>query len=538
LAATFEINNGTDGFQRCTLRAALQQINLGDDAPQRCFNRSSEPRGTNDTILFGVRSVVGISSEISITRAVSINPDGDPVSITGTDTSRIFNISTDEANGIKVTLNNLSLSQGNAENDAGGAIFIRTNARVTLNNTVISNNTADLGGAISIGTGAQATLNNSIIEENTARLGGGIGVDTGVLILNNSQVLKNTSILGGGGIYSIKQTQEVTTEVTLKDSIVTQNSSDADGGGILAADTNLILNNSDIENNQSSSRGGGIAHVVDFDVSVLTIDNSRIRNNEGFSHGGGIFISNSDAVNINNSLLEGNTMTSPPAITIIFDQGGGAIHATNTTLNLNNSTLSGNTSAQQGGAIHATSTDVNCNSSTLVNNEATGGLRGGAIFTDLEATAIPNLNNCLVSNNQVDNLGHEIVIFREDQINFNGTNLLGDSSKTSEQAFQGFTPPQNQIIATSDSDQATSADAIFQPLADNGGPTQTHALTVNSPAIDAGDNSLCNAFSQDQRGEDRIFGENCDIGAYEFQGSGDSFFVIPLPDGKAVVITL
>ncbi|MEZ6086558.1 MAG: choice-of-anchor Q domain-containing protein [Pirellulaceae bacterium] len=34
---------------------------------------------------------------------------------------------------------------------------------------------------------------------------------------------------------------------------------------------------------------------------------------------------------------------------------------------------------------------------------------------------------------------------------------------------------------------------LLGPLADNGGPTPTHALLTGSPAIDAGNNTLANA---------------------------------------------
>ena len=43
-----------------------------------------------------------------------------------------------------------------------------------------------------------------------------------------------------------------------------------------------------------------------------------------------------------------------------------------------------------------------------------------------------------------------------------------------------------------------NTDPLLGPLADNGGPTQTHALLIDSPAIDAGDDSACP--STDQRG--------------------------------------
>lgn len=65
-------------------------------------------------------------------------------------------------------------------------------------------------------------------------------------------------------------------------------------------------------------------------------------------------------------------------------------------------------------------------------------------------------------------------------------------------------------------------DPHLAPLADNGGPTQTHALLPGSPAINAGDNALAvdpdgNALAFDQRGEgfDRIFDGFVDIGAFE-----------------------
>jgi hypothetical protein len=67
------------------------------------------------------------------------------------------------------------------------------------------------------------------------------------------------------------------------------------------------------------------------------------------------------------------------------------------------------------------------------------------------------------------------------------------------------------------------ADAMLGPLADNGGPTMTHALLPGSPAIDMADDAICatDANGVDQRGRQRpADGDGdgvaiCDIGAFE-----------------------
>jgi hypothetical protein len=63
-----------------------------------------------------------------------------------------------------------------------------------------------------------------------------------------------------------------------------------------------------------------------------------------------------------------------------------------------------------------------------------------------------------------------------------------------------------------------STDPLLGPLADNGGPTQSHLPGPPSPAIDAvppGTTGLCPDLDTDQRGVARPAGAACDIGAVE-----------------------
>ena len=65
---------------------------------------------------------------------------------------------------------------------------------------------------------------------------------------------------------------------------------------------------------------------------------------------------------------------------------------------------------------------------------------------------------------------------------------------------------------------ATNGNPNLGPLANNGGPTPTHALLEGSDAIDTADAGICAASpvdGEDQRGVSRPQGGGCDIGAYE-----------------------
>ena len=71
--------------------------------------------------------------------------------------------------------------------------------------------------------------------------------------------------------------------------------------------------------------------------------------------------------------------------------------------------------------------------------------------------------------------------------------------------------------STTESDQAIDPTAIFTSvlisLADNGGPTPTHALVKDSPAINSANNNDC--VAHDQRGISRPQYNGCDIGSFE-----------------------
>ena len=79
----------------------------------------------------------------------------------------------------------------------------------------------------------------------------------------------------------------------------------------------------------------------------------------------------------------------------------------------------------------------------------------------------------------------------------------------------GFDQPSDQVNVSAD-------DLKLGELADNGGPTETHALGDGSVAIDVIPEAECvdaddEPLTTDQRGEPRPGGTMCDVGAFEVQ---------------------
>ena len=82
-----------------------------------------------------------------------------------------------------------------------------------------------------------------------------------------------------------------------------------------------------------------------------------------------------------------------------------------------------------------------------------------------------------------------------------------------------------------------NVDPILGSLADNGGPTFTHALLPGSPAIDAGDDSVLDpplSLTTDQRGMPRLRAFHVDIGAFEFEPTNTP----PVADNQTVTTTV
>jgi hypothetical protein len=249
----------------------------------------------------------------------------------------------------------------------------------------------------------------------------------------------------------------------------------------------------------------------------LSINNSQILDNRAAREGGAIFNSATGTMSINNTTLSGNqamlpsdpgdhggalksmgtaTITNSTFVGNITGQTGGAI-ANGGTMFISNSTFSGNVTTMLGGSAIVNAGDLEIEYSTIAFN--TAGAPDLALFS---ATGTVAIRNSIISNNSGVNCSYP------------APSPITEENLSDDDSCNGFT-----IVD----------DPQLDPLANNGGPTMTHAIAPSSPAKNAATGSCPSA---DQRGEARPHGPSCDLGAYEFTTGGPPATDTPSMDGS------
>ena len=232
--------------------------------------------------------------------------------------------------------------------------------------------------------------------------------------------------------------------------------------------------------------GGGI---YNGDGATFNLIDSTVSDNTSGWTGGGIYSFFNTTTNVVRSTISGN---------VALDVAGGL--RTLGTVNVDNSSISGNTStAWHGGAMFVTDGVATITNSTVTGNNAPAGTTGGLfVGTFGPSSASLDIENSIVAANG--DYGCFLAPFGAGAV---ALTSLGGNVFTDGTCFP---------VA---GDQQV-ADAGLGALADNGGPTFTHALLAGSPAIDAAVGSCPDV---DQRGVSRPQGGGCDVGAFELESA-------------------
>ncbi|MEC7556086.1 MAG: choice-of-anchor Q domain-containing protein [Planctomycetota bacterium] len=549
------ISADNDGLS--SLRAAINEAN---SRPGR--DTIILPSGTFLLALTGRDDDTGLVGDLDITDDLEILGADDGVTVIDADgIDRVFHV----AAGASLSISNVTITGGDAGTAAyGGAVL--NSGELVISDVVVTGNVAARGGGV-FNAGSLSVVDSTIDSNHayvqgggifnfqSSRLDGTLGAGTSTLrvvdadafplegtfeIRVDSEDMLVTDVVGD--VFTVARGANGTTaashadgatikllsggNVTISSSTISDNSSDAQGGGVYNQDS-VEIHRTEVVRNTANSRGGAIynASIVDSLNGSVTIgattvtlaDASAFPIDTPFDVSVGAEIMAVTSVTGNDLTVvrgSGGTLATPhgDASTLVlqgFASGlisestlannsaiaaGGGVYNEDV-LNVVNSTISTN-SAGAGGGISSIGTG-SLSAVTVVNNSAgnAGGIAsdGGSMTTQNSLIAANN-----ATGDDVDVRGVFISA---------GNNLVGDAGSAS-----GFNHGEND-------DQVGSPASPFDPvidltLRDNGGPTRTHRLLPSSPAIDAGDNTGGDDTT-DQRGSNRPTNADSDIGAFE-----------------------
>ena len=236
----------------------------------------------------------------------------------------------------------------------------------------------------------------------------------------------------------------------------------------------------------------------------------------------------------------------------ILNGFGGGILNQEGTLIINGCAVSGNSALGQqglGGGIFSNGSGGGGFASLTITDSALSGnvaANGGAIFNDgASGMAILTINNSTLSSNSFAGIfsdGTATITITRSTLNDNpvasisilaGTLSIGNTilnaaasgvnlniGKPATVTSQGYNVSSDDgggfLVGPGDQ---LNTEPMLGPLQDNGGPTFTHELLKNSPAIDAGDPNFTPPPFYDQRGPVfwRVRNERIDVGSFEVQ---------------------
>jgi len=475
------VGSGTPGS--CTETALKAAVVLGGTIT---FNCGSSP------------TTITVTDDVTVSKETVIDGGGSSrgglITISGGNTTRVFNI----INGVGLTVRNLTITNGKESGSDGRGSGIRGCWRCSItvinskleNNDGTSGNQEGGGGAIFVHA-SKLTVTNSAFTGNKGINGGAINNLLSALTVTNSTFVNNDSTPGGGANHGYGG--------AIYTDGASEYTNDALGGQI-------IIRGSTFSGNRGAGQGGAVFSFV-YPPDTVVIENTVFSNNsvvanaKGDALGGGLRQGNGQ-LTLSNTTFSGNLARS---------QGGGFWTDGKHPASLTNVTFANNRAVGNdatgkdglGGAI-AGGGNWTCTNCTIAGNHA--GFVGGGIFGgSTSGTSKVTLKNTIIANNTAFNNGNNW------NKNLNCANELVNGGNNLQfparnPAHDGTQYPDPNCTAN-----ITIANPQLAALADNGGPTQTMALTATSPAIDAGNG--CPAI--DQRGVARPQGSACDIGAYE-----------------------
>lgn len=584
--AVIDVTTLSDGTGPSTLRSAIAQANTNDANNDTTNTIDLTVAGTYNIGQSGLGALAIFSNAAASQSGLSLtieNTSGGNVAISGDNSTRVFDINPNvitPANNVVlgavtitgVTIENGVAQSGNGAAGSGGGIRDQGPVDLTLNNDIVTNNSATAdGGGISMenltSTHWTLTLTNTTVSNNQAEdAGGGVEEDgTGQVNIINSTIADNGCVNQGGGVW-LDAINGGTATLNVTNSTVSGNTAGMLGGGIGNAGTSTVtISGSTVANNFTGGIGGGFANesaLGNTPAGTLIVQNSLFLDNSAVAVAGGIEEGN--VLTITNSEIKGNVAGDNGGMPKVTTGGGqivgigGGLLVFGGTLTLTDSTIADNRADGGGGIELLGPGNATITNSTIVGNSALLGLGGGIAVDPFANVALTLLNDTITNNFAIG--GGGLVDSNNglgDNFSFQNTIIAGNTATAGASDVGGgpTTDLGGNLIGisgngsgnfgfTANTDQTGTTTKPLNPmltgLTNNGGPVagasgtqmtvETEALLPGSLAIGKG---VANgAPTTDERGFNRL--SPPDIGAFQFQNAALTITVAPAAPTVAI----
>lgn len=393
--------------------------------------------------------------------------------------------------------------------------------RLTLDNTVIEecSYTNGSGGAVSVGSGT-LTLNRTVLRNNSAAHGGALAVGSVDIVSTDSEISGNTANIGGA-LYTFGF-DWLSTVVWVAQSTVVRGNEAAMDGGAIAVVGQAMLNVSspsgvkrlDLSENLAGGNGGAISINTPFGMPPASvIERVRIRGNVAAA-GGGVHSTGplllTDSEIVDNMAAEGDG----GGIALEPPYGGGFQDLYRLSLHGNEAPSGG------GGAIAAGCGFVRGFDLSIDDNRALGGrgqaidVLGNGIFRHLSVLGNGSTSPVLVKRSSGDCLGRTVYV--ANSIIAGGCSAAIAGELASEGGNQ-YGPAAVACPTLPGLDQHQASDAVFGLIwASYGGGFKVLGWPAGSPVPQRNFGRAERCSATDVR--DFLRGESsCDAGAFEEQ---------------------
>ena len=380
----------------CTLRAAIQEANAYPGADTILLNNGiykvTIPARTEDS---------GLAGDFDIFSDVTIKGKGaGKTFINGNKLDRVFHV----IGSVTVVISDVTIQNGLVEDGGpspscfGGGIF-NDGGTVSLTKVAVSNNRAastsvdnSRGGGIYVANYGKLTVKNSVISNNLVQgnlyaYGGGIFNENGTVTLTGSTVSENSVWSPGGQAYGGGILNNAYGVLTMTQSKVLKNTASGKyvrGGGICSDSDTITITGGSITDNAalggSSANGGGFyfrestAAVAHCTIARNTAIGSDEGNGGGVFGGGSSYVATFAQCSISQNRAQGMGSTAG---------SGGGLYTVNGVVTLSGGTISDNSASGSpgwgGGIFDGATTLYIQDGIKIVRNFASGD--SGGIFT-------------------------------------------------------------------------------------------------------------------------------------------------------------